>query len=503
MRLGSLSISLALAGVIAMTSFGGSTAEKVRRSVLAGSWYEGTREGLTREVDGYLAKASPPEIEGRIVGLISPHAGYMYSGQAAAYGYALIRGRSFSRVIVIAPSHRVPFEGISIPEFTHYETPLGKIPLDVEACKRLLGKKGFSTVSQAHAEEHSLEIQLPFLQRVLGEFQLVPMVVGEIRRGDHAALAKAIREVMDENTLIVASSDFTHFGYRFGYLPFKTDVKDNLRRLDLGAVDLILKKDSGGFLQYKAETGATICGAHPIAILIETLPQAARGELLNYYTSGDLTGDFDNSVSYVSVVFHTPNGKAGRADVEESSEKLSEKEQQTLLHLARETIETFERTKDRPRIAAADPRLTPELKAARGVFVTLKISGRLRGCIGHIIPRMPLYEGVIENATNAGWRDPRFPPLTEAEIPDLDIEISVLTVPRKVSSPADIVIGTHGVILEKGGHSAVYLPQVAPEQGWGIEETLSSLSMKAGLAPDAWREGAEFSVFEAQVFGEE
>ncbi|MCK4545811.1 MAG: AmmeMemoRadiSam system protein B [Candidatus Eisenbacteria sp.] len=496
MKFRSLGMLAIIASVSAMMSYGDAVSEEVRKSILAGSWYEGNKKGLAAQVDGYLEKVTPSEIGGRILGLISPHAGYFYSGQAAAYGYAQIKGKSYNRVIVIAPSHRFSFGGISILDVTHYETPLGKIPLDVKNCRKLLEMEGFSTVAQAHAQEHSLEIQLPFLQRVLGDFELVPMVVGNLRRSEYPGLSDAIRSIVDENTLIVASSDFTHYGDRFGYLPFRDNVQENLRKLDMGAVDLIEKKDREGFLDYKAETGATICGAAAIALLIGTLPEAAVGKTLTYYTSGDVTGEWDSSVSYVSMALFEPR-QSGEHDG-----GLSGLEQEVLLNLARETLETYAQTGKLPVLATDDPRLTELLKSRRGVFVTLNTHGRLRGCIGHIIPRFPLYQGVIENAFNAGWRDHRFPQLRESEIPDLQIEVSVLTVPRKVSSPDEIVIGKHGVILEKGSHSAVYLPQVAPEQGWDVEETLTHLSMKAGLPADGWRDGAEFSVFSAQVFHE-
>ncbi len=509
MRVGSSALSFVLMGVIAMMSCGEPKAEKIRKSVLAGTWYEGTEAGLRAEVDGFLAKVPPIEPGGRVLGLISPHAGYFYSGQAAAYGYAQIQGTPYHRVVVIAPSHRIAFHGISIPDVTHYETPLGRVPLDVKRCRQLRAASGFSSFADVHAREHSLEIQLPFLQRVLGEFELVPMVVGEIREDEYADLASAIADIVDEGTLVVASSDFTHYGSRFGYLPFSNDVKENLENLDMGAVDFILKKDRKGFLEYRAKTQATICGAAPIALLIDVMPKDTVGRLLTYYTSGDVTEDWDNSVSYVSMAFYGPNGGEARerkdertASARPEDESLSVAEQETLLNLARETLETYARTKKTPEWAEDDPRLTPLLKSERGVFVTLKKKGQLRGCIGHIIPRLPLYRGVMENAFNAGWRDHRFPPLQRSEMLDLEIEISVLTPPRRVSSPQDIVIGKHGVIIEKGHHSAVYLPQVAPEQGWDVEETLTHLSMKAGLPPDGWNQGATFSVFSAEVFGE-
>ena len=502
MRIRMLSVSLAVLCGMAIMSCGEPKAEKARRSVLAGSWYEGTKAGLEKEVDAYLHKIPPVFEERRVLGLISPHAGYVYSGQAAAYGYARVKGADIDRVVILAPSHRVGFRGISVPDYTHYETPLGRVPVDRESCKRLLSEEGFTTVERAHTEEHSLEIQLPFLQRVVGDFELVPMVVGEIGPDDYEALGRAVASVVDARTLVVASSDFTHYGPRFGYVPFEDDVKENLKALDMGAVEKILARNREGFVRYRTETGATICGACPIGLLMEVMPASAEPELLAYYTSGDVTGEWDHSVSYVSLAFFEPAAEEPEQETPHAGGELSAEDRTILLDLARRTLRSVADTNRTPDVDERELGGSSVLTSERGVFVTLKKDGRLRGCIGHILPQGPLYRGVIENAFNAGWRDHRFPPLQASEIPELDIEISVLSVPVQVGGPEDIRIGEHGVILHKSGRSAVFLPQVAPEQGWDVEDTLTHLAMKAGLPPDGWRSGAEFSVFTAEVFHE-
>lgn len=181
---------------------------------------------------------------------------------------------------------------------------------------------------------------------------------------------------------------------------------------------------------------------------------------------------------------------------------FSPAEQQTLLRLARQALLFYFQRHRRPAAEECGIAISPAMREERGVFVTLHLGGELRGCIGEIIPRRPLYLAVIDQAINAAVNDPRFLPLTAAELPLVQLEISVLSRPRPIGSWQEIAVGRHGVLLEKGGHSSVFLPQVAPEQGWNREEMLDHLACKAGLSPEAWRQGAHFQVFEAQVFGE-
>lgn len=275
----------------------------MRRSPIAGTWYPGDKQKLVKQIEDYFTQAQSPAIKGRIFALISPHAGIQYSGQAAASGYKLLRGRKISRIIVLGPSHYTGFRGIATSAEDFYETPIGRIKVDRKVSDTLYKNALFKGPHQAELEEHSLEMQLPFLQVALGEFTLVPLVVGELSAKDYADAAQALAPYLDKSTIVVASSDFTHYGSRFGYLPFKDHPRENLKKLDGGAIDRILAKDCKGFLSYVDETGATICGSRPIGVILNLLPPAAKGTLLKYYTSGDLTGDFNTSVSYASIVF--------------------------------------------------------------------------------------------------------------------------------------------------------------------------------------------------------
>ena len=478
-----------------------SSCGSVRESILAGSWYPGSRAALEAQVDGFFAAAKVKELPGKVVGIVSPHAGYRYSGQCAAYGYKALKPGDCDVVVVMAPSHRMAFRGASVLDVDAYKTPLGLVPTDREACESLRKSPLFSNVPQAHAMEHSLEIQLPFLQRRLGEFKLVPIVIGRFGTGDFPTAATAIRDsVAGRRALFVASSDFTHYGARFGYRPFTDDVQERLKKLDMGAVDYILAKDMGGFVDYKERTGITCCGWQPIATLIAISEDTWRPELLHYYTSGQMTGDWDSSVSYVSLVFTTP---AEAAQAPAQDEGLTKQEQQTLLRLARETLESYVRHGKEPEVDPKKLGLTPRLVEKCGVFVTLKSRGRLRGCIGHIVGRLPLYQGVIVNAVNSAARDSRFSPVKPEELEDIEVEVSVLTPFREVSGPEGFVPGKHGIYIKKGRHSAVYLPQVAADQGWDRAETLTHLCQKAGLSRDEWqRPGMEFFVCTGQAFGE-
>ncbi len=280
----------------------------VRKSPIAGSWYPGDKDNLKSLLNDLLDKVELPDVQGRPFGIISPHAGIQFSGQAAAYGFKALQNKKIKRVIVLGPSHYSYFTGIATSGVDLYETPLGTITVDRAMSDELYKLLVFKGPRNAELPEHSLEMQLPFLQVVLDDFMIVPLVVGEMSPKDYAEAATALKNHLDDSTVMVVSSDFTHFGGRFGYVPFRDNVKANLKKLDGGAIDKITAKDFDGFLKYVDETGATICGARPIGIFLKMLPVSTRGTLLTYYTSGDLLQDYTDCVSYASIIF-TEAGK--------------------------------------------------------------------------------------------------------------------------------------------------------------------------------------------------
>lgn len=484
-----------------------------REAAVASQFYPGDANRLLAEVERYTG-GKPPVLPAAVRALIVPHAGYPYSGATAGQAYALLRGRAdIARVVVVAPSHRVAFRGLSLGNYGALCTPLGELPVDTAACAALAEAHPLlSCRTDAHVSEHALEVQLPFLQVVLPQRPaVVPLVCGELTPAELRELARALAPVLwNPHTLWVISSDFTHFGEAFGYVPFTRDVPRRLEELDTGAIDLIRRFDLDGFSDYIERTGATICGSTPIGLLLALIePERERlaARLLAYTTSGSLTHDWEHSVSYAALcVFDAATSgdeaaaPAGAA-ASHAGCALGADERALLLRLAREAIGAgLTRKATAPPAAATLPE---ELTRDGAAFVTLHLDGNLRGCIGSLEADEPLYRNVMRNARNAAFHDPRFFPLTAQELPRVRLEISVLTPPRRIASPAEFVIGRHGIILEKDGASAVFLPQVAPEQGWDRDTTLTHLALKAGLEPNAWRRDAEFFVFEAIVFGEE
>jgi AmmeMemoRadiSam system protein B/AmmeMemoRadiSam system protein A len=474
--------------------------KSILRSTLAGSWYTDDANDLKKQLAGFFkdthAEANAP------IGLILPHAGYQYSGRIAAQGLGLI-DRPYKRIVVIGPSHRVALpERLSVPTVSHYETPLGRVALDGAFIRELL-KHDLFCQTQAHQYEHSVQIEVPLLQYRFKDFKLVPVVAGQCSLGTIERVAGILRGLIDKDTLVIASSDFTHYGPNYGYVPFHEDIPKMLEELDMGAYACISKLDVKGLWEYKQRTGATICGCVPVMILMAMMDASTtRVQRVAYTTSGHLTGDYTNSVSYLCVAFFGQWPQTAPMEPNEPQE-LSAEQRSVLLSLARKTLIYYLQHSKTPEPTDLGITVAGILKQPRAAFVTLTKQGQLRGCIGDIMPHQPLYQSVINNAVNAAIHDPRFRPVHIEECNDITLEISVLTVPRPVASYRDIRIGTDGVILQKYGRSAVFLPQVAPEQGWDLEQTLTHLSQKAGLPPDAWKEKADFLTFQAEVFGEE
>lgn len=473
----------------------------VLNSSIAGSWYPADANDLRHQIGSFYDNANVQPIED-VVALILPHAGYTYSGQTAAYGAKIAAG-DYQRIIIIGPTHHLPMEDLlAVPRATHYRTPLGELPLDVEFIDRLLQYPIFQVVPQAHEDEHSVQIEVPLLQFKHPTFKLVPIVAGQCSYDTIVQAGNILKTLIDHKTLIVASSDFVHYGPRYQYVPFTDDVPAKIKKLDMGAYEYIERLDARGFLDYTGKTGATICGRIPIAILLSTLDSTAKARLIRYTTSGELTGDFDNSVSYLAVAFSGKLGNAAEIKPQTPNSSLTEQDKSQLLVLARKTILYVLHNKRLPDAPELGIEPTEAMKIPRAAFVTLKKNTQLRGCIGDIFPQRPLYKSVILNAANAAFRDWRFQPVTEGECEQIKIEISALTTPSVISSPSDIRLGTDGVVMNKDGRSAVFLPQVATERGWRLEEMLVNLSVKARLPADAWKEGANFQTFQAEVFGE-
>lgn len=285
---------------------------KVRRSILSGQWYSGDPEKLKQNIINFENQSPDPNIDfAEIKGIIAPHAGHTYSGKGAVSGYKLLAGRKYKNIIIMAPSHSSYFKGIACSVYDSYETPLGRSKVNQNFIKRLLASDPlFKIEESAEDHEHSAEIHLPFIQHYLKEIDIIPLIIGQITLDDIQRAKTIFDSIIEKDTLIIASSDFTHYGYAFGYNPFDNfknmkTIRDSIEKLDMDHINFIRAFDHQGFLRLKKETGATICGYLPIALLISFLGEKDyKTYLASYYTSGDLTGDYDQTVSYGTIVFY-------------------------------------------------------------------------------------------------------------------------------------------------------------------------------------------------------
>ncbi|MBQ7190481.1 MAG: AmmeMemoRadiSam system protein B [Kiritimatiellae bacterium] len=478
---------------------------KTLRSTLAGAWYPGSEREIRVLSENWEKKHTAEEssAHGRVNVLLLPHAGWAYSGETAWYAVRAVRGATFKRVVILAPSHRAWIENrLVAPESDAVSTPLGELPIDKEWLDRLALVAPVAHNDRIHAAEHSAQIEFPLLQLALAPgFSLVPLIMGVFEPDQMGMCVRALAELLDGETLLVLSSDFTHYGSDFSYTPYGTrggaDVRDRVAAVDAEALAFLERRDADGFVKLMERTGATICGRVPIEMALRAFPEGTALSRLRYATSGDADQDFSRFVCYAAAT--------GCAEWKrEKPVVLSEEDRAFLLRVARESVEHAVRT-DSPyradHFSASAPKAT---LAKMGAFVTLndKATGALRGCIGEILPMRPLVEAVTARAADSALRDPRFSPVTPRELSGLRVEVSALTPPKPVASWRDIVLGRDGMTLQKNGCFAVFLPQVAPEQGWDLASTLSYLARKAGLPSDAWRTGASFETFQAEVFHE-
>jgi AmmeMemoRadiSam system protein B/AmmeMemoRadiSam system protein A len=477
---------------------GRDTGGAVRAAAVAGSWYPGDALALRAEIESLLA-AAPLDDAGAApspCALVAPHAGLRYSGATAAHAFARLPP-GVQRVVVLAPSHRTPLRGAAVDSSSGYATPLGVVPVDVDAVALLAGA-GCVGTRDPFVLEHAIEMQLPFLQVCAPDARLVPVLVGERPPDGGAALAAAVQTLLDGRTVVVVSSDFVHYGSRYGWVPFTADVPARIRAVDSAAVDALCRLDAAGFDAMLRRTGATICGRNPLALLLRVLPAGTEGTLLHYDTSGAMTGDWEHSVSYAALAFANAALRVLPASGEAS---LAARDRDRLLACARHALEALFAP---PSLAARLEALLAPALAPRGVFVSLhrRRDGRLRGCIGSLVAAGSLVDAVAHNAQRAATDDPRFDPVRADELAGLEIEISVLSPLQDVADPEEIVVGRHGVVVTLGLQRGVLLPHVATHFNWTHAELLDNVCDKAGLPRDAWRRGAKLQRFEAERFAE-
>jgi AmmeMemoRadiSam system protein B/AmmeMemoRadiSam system protein A len=482
---------------------GGQAPTEVREPVGPGQFYPRDAATLKAALAAMLQDAVPARPE-TPVAIVVPHAGYVYSGQIAADAFRQVAGRNYETVVILGVNHTDPgFDRVGVYAGAGFRTPLGVAQVDKALVDALLKEDRDAVVNhQVHAKEHSVEVQVPFVQHLFPRAKIVPIVMATEDPGTCERLGRALgRLIKGRPILIVASSDLSHY-----------PAADTARSADARTLAAAASLQPAAFLKATSEVAGAMpanlvtyaCGRAAVLVAMHAALElgAKRGVVLAYANSGDTAiGEPDRVVGYGAVAFTTAEGGPDTAALQRptpTAEPLQASDKKQLLALARESIRRFLLTETVPLPRGFEARALGE----RGAFVTLKKRGDLRGCIGQIVARGSLPHVVSAMALAAAFEDTRFERVRAEELPQLEIEISVLTPPKTVKGPADIVIGRDGVILTRGGRSAVFLPQVATEQGWQRDELLDNLALKAGLPANAWRQGATFATFQAEVFHE-
>jgi AmmeMemoRadiSam system protein B/AmmeMemoRadiSam system protein A len=470
-------------------------ADEVRPPAVAGAFYPANPVQLSQLIDGYLAAAQRLEPEPSII--IVPHAGYVYSGGVAAHSFKQALDRGYTSVIILGFNHgyAYSFDGAAIWSSGAWRTPLGDVPIDVDLAQRILdaAPKIFTSDRTIHLDEHSLEVEVPFIQRVLPGIPIVPISIGRPTLENAQAIADALAQVLSTSpkTLVVTSTDLSHY-------PRYQDAV----RVDHSSINAIISLDPLALEAWDEEAMSsrtpnlhtTMCGKGPVMVsmLLARNIGAEQVNVIYYANSGDVSeGEHGRVVGYTAIEF-----------VKGQPPALTAEDKSALLQLARSTLDEYLGHRARPPYEPA----SAAQQQPRATFVTLrrKQSHDLRGCRGEVFARYPLWESVQHVSILSATDDPRFRPMTHDELADMHIEISVLTPMRLARSPEEVIVGEHGVMIRKGGHGGLFLPQVPEEQGWDRDEYLSTLCwMKAGLPADAWRKpGTQLYIFEAEVFEE-
>jgi len=451
-----------------------SCTEQVKKPSVAGLFYPSDRSSLEQLVDGYLSHVEPMPVNGRLMALVVPHAGYVYSGQVAAHAYGQLRGKDIHTVILIGPSHHSSFQGISVYPSGVMRTPLGDVAVNEKVAASLVSEENdVFDFRDAFSREHSIEVQLPFLQRTLGSVRIVPILVGTPTRRSFDHITQRITELMkdDKGILMIASTDLSHYHDYDTALKMDRMTIDSLERMSVEDVEGLFRSGRG-----------EMCGGYPVIFTLAVARNigATNGVLYTYANSGDVTGDKSRVVGYAALgLYKAP---------------LNGEQKEKLLKLARKSIETYVLKKQVLNEEITDKRLL----ANGATFVTINRQRRLRGCIGNIQPTMPLHRSVVQNAVAACSRDGRFMPISPPELEDIEIEVTVLSPLEPLLEPEDISIGKHGLYIVKGDRSGILLPQVAEEYSWDANTFLEQVSIKAGLDRNAWK-SARLYRFTAEI----
>ncbi len=475
-----------------------------RQPVAAGSFYEANKDILLKNIAGHFADCIKSPENWKVRAIISPHAGYVFSGTVAASAIsATPKDAEIKNIFLIGSSHVMAFDGASVFYTGDFITPLGRAEVNTEIATRLKGEnKVFNFPVTAHLQEHSLEVQIPLIQYYYKKTpKIVPIIIGTNNTNTIKSIAEALRPYFTPDNLFLISSDFSHY-------PSYEDAID----VDNKTANAIVSDDPDVFLTVLKENtrnninglATSMCGWSSGLMLMYLAEGDSNLEFkkIDYCNSGDTPyGDKERVVGYNAIVLiekgqTTKNKKEG--SVTELSFSKSEKEE--LFTIARNSIKTM--LYDKKRLNIDEKKIPEALKRNLGAFVTLKIDGRLRGCIGRFISSDPLFEVVRVSALSSAFEDTRFSPLTKEEYEKVEMEITVLGPLQRINDINEIILGKHGIYIKKDFRSGTMLPQVAIENGWTVEQFLGYTSRdKAGLGWDGWK-NAELYIYEGMVLEE-
>ncbi len=487
-----------------------------RGPAVAGAFYPDDPRALREQVNRFLAGLPAPKDRLPLVALLVPHAGYMYSGQVAAYAYNYLKGTTVDTVVLVGPSHHGYCRGAALSGAARWRTPLGEVPVDTTLVAALLhANSRFNVDDSVHSQEHSLEVQLPFLQIILSDFKICPLVMTDFSGENCRSIGHTLAEQLKgKRAVLIASSDLAHYPAQVDARKVDKAILQAVETLD---PEKVLAADRKLMSQGTSQLVCTMCGLGPVVAVMVAAKQlgADRAVQLDTANSGDVDpATRGRCVGYAAVAFVRSKPLSDKAAerpappatsltasaTSAEAEEVNAEQQKQLLILARDTLRKF---LDDQEVKPAELPATGILREPRAVFVTLTEGGQLRGCIGSTVAELPLLHAVQSSAIKAAVQDPRFRPVRTSELKDITIEISVLSPMRLVKNANEITVGKHGVMVKQGQRSGLFLPQVAPEQGWDRETMLNELcEHKAGLPRDAWKTGADLYVFTAQHFNE-
>jgi MEMO1 family protein len=471
-----------------------------RQPVAAGRFYSADKQTLNSDLSKLFASCRKTPASWNVRAIITPHAGYVFSGKIAAAAYHSIPENSvYKNIFIIGSSHIMLFEGASVYNAGDYVTPLGKVPVNREIADKLISEnKVFNFPVDAHLNEHSIEVQVPFIQDYFKENpRIVPIIIGTQNQATVKKIAEALKPYFTTENLFVISSDFSHYP---SYENAKRTDSLTAQSIESGKPETFLYT-----LRKNSEEGVpglatSMCGWTSGLTLLYLIEgnKNLKIEHIDYSNSGDSPyGNKSEVVGYHAFAVIDTQEKTVKSDNQSTDIVFTRAEKNQLFKIAENSIRTM--LYENKRIAIDEKEVTENLKKQLGAFVTLKVNGALRGCIGRFISSDPLYNVVRESALSSAFEDPRFTPLTKEEFEKTEIEITVLGPLKKINDISEIILGKHGIYIKKGLRSGTMLPQVATENKWTVEEFLGYTARdKAGIGWTGWKD-AEIFIYEGVV----